>query len=394
MQVAQRRSPPRLIAFYLPQYHPTPENDAWWGPGFTDWTNVAKARPLFPGHYQPHIPADLGFYDLRLPDVREAQAALAREYDIHGFCYYHYWFNGKQLLARPFQEVLQSGRPQLPFCLCWANENWTKRWDGLENQVLIRQDYSHADDLAHIRAMLPALTDGRYIRVRGKCLLLVYRTGLLPDPKRTAELWREIALREGGVELYLTRVERRMEGDSDSFDPAMIGFDAAVEFAPDPSATGPPIWRRYKGKVLCRMGMLSRAYMDHYIYAYNTLVNNMIRKPKSAYRRFACVTPSWDNSPRRKSGATIFRECDPGQYEFWLTRVLARTLEENTGDDALVFINAWNEWAEGSHLEPDVKHGRAYLESTRRAAWTALASIRDVRYAEPPAARAVAGNCP
>jgi len=394
MQLDQHLSPPRLIAFYLPQYHPTPENDAWWGPGFTDWINVAKARPLFPGHYQPHIPADLGFYDLRLPDVREAQAELAREYGVHGFCYYHYWFNGKQLLARPFQEVLQSGRPQFPFCLCWANENWTKRWDGLDQHVLIRQEYSEADDLAHLRAILPALTDDRYIRVRKKCLLLIYRTGLLPDPKRTAELWRETALKEGGIELYLARVERRMEGDGDSFDPETIGFDAAVEFAPDPSDTGPPILHRYKGKALAYAGLLSRAYIDHYIYGYDTLVNNMLSKASSEYRRFACVTPSWDNSPRRKASATIFHGCDPTQYECWLTSVLTRTLLQSAGDSDLVFINAWNEWAEGSHLEPDLEHGRAYLESTRRAASVALASVRDGGGVYPPAPRSAVGTSP
>src|SRR5262249_57530 len=176
--MTQHFSQPRLIAFYLPQYHPTPENDAWWGKGFTDWRNVVTARPLFPGHYQPHVPADLGFYDLRLAGVGDAQAELANYYSLSGFCYYHYWFSGTELLASPFQAVLQSGRPSLPFCLCWANENWSRRWDGLDQEVLMRQEYSTADDITHIRAMLPALTDPRYICVNGRRILLVYRTGL------------------------------------------------------------------------------------------------------------------------------------------------------------------------------------------------------------------------
>ena len=185
----------RPIAFYLPQFHPTPENDEWWGKGFTEWTNVTKARPLFPGHYQPQLPADMGFYDLRLPEAREAQAALAREYGIHGFCYYHYWFNGRRILERPFNEVLASGKPDFPFCLCWANENWTRVWDGGEKNVLLEQKYSHEDDLAHIESLIPAFRDERYIRIDGKPLFLVYRTGLLPNPARTAEIWREAAKR-------------------------------------------------------------------------------------------------------------------------------------------------------------------------------------------------------
>ncbi len=361
--MSQASSPPRLIAFYLPQYHPIPENDAWWGKGFTDWRNVALARPLFPGHYQPHIPADLGFYDLRLSEVREAQAELATDYGIDGFCHYHYWFNGSQLLARPFQEVLRSGRPTLPFCLCWANENWSRRWDGLDQEVLLRQEYSRADDVAHIRALLPALADSRYLSVNNRRLLLVYRTTELPDPQRTAELWRELALKEGSLELYLVRVQN----NGDDIDPRIIGFDAAVQFAPDWSLPGAPIWHRRKGRLLNRLGLLPSAYIAHRIHDYDTLVHNLLHKPQPAYRLFPCVTPSWDNSPRRKHDATIFRGSTPHKYELWLSTTLERTVERFSGDERLVFVNAWNEWAEGSHLEPDLKYGRAYLESTRRA---------------------------
>ena len=195
----------RLIAFYLPQFHPIPENDRVWGKGFTEWTNVTKAKPLFRGHYQPHLPADLGFYDLRLPEARQAQAELAQEYGIYGFCYYHYWFNGKRLLQRPFDEVLQSGEPAFPFCLCWANEHWTRAWDGDLNGVTVEQRYSEEDDRNHIHWLLTAFRDRRYIRLNGRPLFLVYRAHDLPSPLRTTTLWREEAQKAGVGELYLCR---------------------------------------------------------------------------------------------------------------------------------------------------------------------------------------------
>ena len=176
-----RASELRFLAFYLPQFHPIPENDEWWGPGFTDWTNVVRARPLVRGHYQPHVPADLGFYDLRLAEARAAQAAMAAEYGIDGFCYYHYWFDGRRLLERPFDEVLRSGQPDFPFCLCWANENWTRRWSGRDGEVLVRQTYSERDDLTHIRWLAEAFSDPRYLRIRGRPVFLVYRAASIPD---------------------------------------------------------------------------------------------------------------------------------------------------------------------------------------------------------------------
>src|SRR5262245_7933162 len=191
----------RLIAVYLPQFHPIPENDRSWGKGFTEWTNVAQAKPMFRGHYQPHLPADLGFYDLRLPEARRAQADLAQAHGIHGFCYYHYWFHGRRLLERPFDEVLASGEPDFPFCLCWANEPWTRRWDGKDQEILMPQEYSDRDDLAHIRWLARAFQDRRYIRVDGRPMFLVYRASRLPDPARTAATWREEARRLGAGDL-------------------------------------------------------------------------------------------------------------------------------------------------------------------------------------------------
>lgn len=353
----------RAIAFYLPQFHPIEENDEWWGKGFTEWRNVTKAKPLFPGHYQPHLPSDLGFYDLRLPEVRAAQAELARQYGIHGFCYYHYWFNSRRILERPFNEVLESGKPDFPFCLCWANENWTRVWDGGEKNVLLGQNYSDEDDRAHIESLLPAFRDPRYIRVDGRPLFLVYRTELLPDPKRTTEIWRTVAREAGIGDLYLVRVE----SFSRDINPMSHGFDAAVEFAPDGHDMGE--WKFHYGFTgfLSRTGVIPKAFSENRVVRYPVMARGMMSRPLAEFKRFRCVTPMWDNSARRKKNARIVIESTPQQYETWLGRMAEQTCESFVGDERLVFINAWNEWAEGNHLEPDLKWGRAYLEATRRA---------------------------
>lgn len=353
----------RCVAFHLPQFHPIPENDAWWGQGFTEWRNVAAARPVVPGHHQPHVPADLGFYDLRLPEARAAQADLARQYGIDAFCYYHYWFNGRRVLQRPVDEIVASGEPDFPFCLCWANEDWTRAWDGRSGEVLLQQRYGEADDLAHIRHLLPILADRRYLRVGGRPVLLVYRTELMPDPRRSADLWRGEAVRAGIGDLCLVRVESFVA----DLDPAAIGFDAAVEFAPD--------WRRVRTGPLARLrraashlGLQARGYREHRFAAYDDLVAAMLAKADRDYRRIRCVTPGFDNSPRRRKDALILTGSTPEAYGRWLERVLqdeaARPL---AGDEKLVFVNAWNEWAEGNHLEPCQRWGRAYLEAHAQA---------------------------
>lgn len=353
----------RALAIYLPQYHPIPENDAWWGKGFTEWTNVAKAQPLFPGHYQPHLPADLGFYDLRLPEVREAQAALARAYGVHGFCYYHYWFNGKLLLERPLREVLESGRPDFPFCICWANENWTRAWSGGEQNVLMKQDYSAADDREHIRWLLPYLKDRRYITVRGKPVLLIYRASLLPQLRQTVQIWREEAERAGLPGLYLMRMESNFRtemgalGDTD--------LDAAAEF--QPRSIDVPGLRWAKGPLLGRVGHYW--YKGNKVRDYGDLADAALARPKPGYPRYPSVTPGWDNSPRRASSglkSVLWIGSTPDRYERWLRQTLRRFTPFGPDED-FIFLNAWNEWAEGNHLEPDQKWGRAYLEATRRA---------------------------
>lgn len=364
---------PRAIALYLPQFHPIPENDEWWGKGFTEWTNVAKARPRFRGHRQPHLPADLGFYDLRVSDVQEAQAALARQYGIHGFCYYHYWFNGRRLLERPVDQLLARRKPDFPFCLCWANENWSRTWDGEGRQMLMEQRYSPEDDRAHFRELLRYLGDERYIRVHGKPLLIVYRALNLPDPAQTAQRWRDMAKAEGLGGLYLAYVEVT---NSDKVWKRVPGFDAAVEFAPDWGVLPEPLpmlGRHPVQRIAAKLGLGEGALGRDLVYSYDALAANMLAKPAVDYTRFPCVTPRWDNTARRRSGARIFKGSTPESYEAWLGQAIRQSNPPSAEED-LVFINAWNEWAEGAHLEPCADYKHAYLEATRRALNSAVQS--------------------
>jgi len=342
----------RLIALYLPQFHPIPENDKWWGEGFSEWRNVAKGEPLFEGHYQPHLPADLGFYDLRLTETRQQQAKLASAYGIHGFCYYHYWFNGKLLLELPFNEVLNAGQPDFPFCLCWANDPWSRRWDGRTEDLLQDQTYSSEDDVAHIRWLLPALSDPRAIKIEGKPIFLVYRGKHLPNPARTTEIWRREVERAGLGEIYLIAVESAWDL---GWDATRVGFDAKLLFQPQ------------FGKLITsvpRIPIPGKEPLQVYNYsdAWSVLGN---LEPVS-YRRYETVFPSWDNSPRVGDKAVIMHNATPAAYGEQLRRAIAKVQSEPK-DHRIVFINAWNEWAEGCHLEPDTRHGLAYLEATKTA---------------------------
>jgi glycosyltransferase involved in cell wall biosynthesis len=346
---------PRLIAYYLPQFHPIPENDEWWGKGFTEWRNVTRARPLFNGHYQPHLPADLGFYDLRVPEVRDEQAALAKRYGIYGFCYYYYWFDGKRLLDRPLREVLESGKPDFPLCICWANENWTRRWDGYDQEVLIAQKHSPESDERFILDAIPILNDPRYIRVDDKPMLLVYRVDLLPRPVETAEAWRRVAAASGIPDLHLCAVQ-----SAGTTDPRAFGFDAAVELPPH-GMGGPEIEGDVRGVPLNFTGR---------VLDYRDEARWFLSKPVPDFPQHRGLMVSWDNSPRRGNRATILANATPAAYQDWLA-ALVRDSYTRPGASEFIFINAWNEWAEGAHLEPDLKFGHAYLEATRRALITA-----------------------
>jgi hypothetical protein len=343
----------KVIAFYLPQYHPIAENDQWWGPGFTEWTNVSKASPLFEGHHQPRVPSELGFCDLRVAETRHAQAELARAHGIHAFCYYHYWFGGKQLLERPFAAVLASGEPDFPFCLCWANEPWSRRWDGRADDVLQAQTYSADDDIAHIQSLFPAFADRRYLTVEGKPLFIVYQARDLPDPAGTVDRWRSEAARAGLPGLYLMTVETGWDA---GWDATEAGFDAKVLFQPQFS-------------LLAKTPRLDVGLDSLQVHDYARSWPTLAAPPPVSYPRYETVFPSWDNSARRGSDAVVVHNSTPEAYGEWLRAAVERSLArsvEGALPEPLVFVNAWNEWGEGAHLEPDVKHGRAYLEATRR----------------------------
>ena len=344
----------RAIAFYLPQYHPIPENDRWWGKGFTEWTNVTRSRPNFEGHYQPHLPADLGFYDLRLPEVREEQARLASHYGISAFCYYYYWFAGKKLLNRPLDEVLKSGAPDFPFCICWANENWTRRWDGCEEDILIAQSHTEKEHADFIADIAPALKDKRYVRVQGKPLLIVYRLGLIPEPRRMADLWREYCMNEGIGEIYLAYVQS-FEGMPMGDEPGVYGFDAAIEFPP----------HRYPVRAEGSRPLINPEYQG-LLFDYVHTSENFIKRPWPSYKLFRTVMPSWDNTARRQDVSHVFVDATPERYEYWLRKIVEQTRRFHFGDERIVFINAWNEWAEGNHLEPDRRFGHQYLVATKK----------------------------
>ncbi len=353
----QTKSSARAIAFYLPQFHPTPENDVWWGPGFTEWTNLARARPLFRGHKQPLIPGELGFYDLRLPETRAAQAELARAHGVEAFCYWHYWFGGgKCILHRPFDEVLASGEPDFPFCLGWANHSWSGVWDGAPNRILVQQTYpGEADDRLHFDHVRRAFEDPRFVRVDGKPLFYVFRPADLPEPRAFVDRWQRMAREAGLGGLFLVAEISDLVGlGAKCPPPAEIGFDAGVYVRLPIAPT--PFERKLE-----RQRRRWLRWPEAYEYARDW------QPPTGAYDRddvFPCVYPNWDNTPRSGRRGLVVRGSHPDRFARHVEQALA-VLQTRPADRRLLFIKSWNEWAEGNHLEPDREHGRGYLEVLR-----------------------------
>ena len=356
----------RAITFYLPQYYPVVENDLWWGKGFTEWTNVSRAKPLFRGHYQPHVPADLGFYDLRVPEVRQAQAEMARDYRVEAFCYWHYWFAGRRILERPFQEVLATGRPDFPFCLAWANETWSGVWYGEPKRVLIEQTYpGEADYRAHFEWLLTAFRDGRYVRVEGRPLLFIYRPQLVPDLAGMARLFRKWAVEGGLPGLHLVGF---------TTDPAWSGrahgLDA-VSMQTLGRATGGRRhgWQRRlrrwtdPKRGLGRLGRLAFGGVCD-VLRYADVAGRLTAGVDTDDEYYPCVLPNWDNTPRSGERGVVLHESSPEHFRLHLRSALAQ-VADLPPERRIVFVKAWNEWAEGNHLEPDLRYGRRFLEVLR-----------------------------
>lgn len=380
---------PRIIALYLPQFHPIPENDQWWGPGFTEWTNVAKAKPLFRGHQQPRIPADLGFYDLRLPETRILQADLAREAGIEGFCYYHYWFgNGRQLLERPFNEVVATGKPDYPFCICWANHTWSnKTWESKstlqKNSVLIRQEYpGREDEIAHFMSLLPAFRDKRYMQVDGKLLFAIYSVFDFPHVDQFISTWRYLAKKHGLPGFHFvgmtpstltfkinedgshTRTLPNLKNSKDIYESVLrLGFDAVNSFG---KRRGEML---YEGK----WTNLAKTLMRHIglptgsqKYDYERTVANYFAPEDSWENVYPTILPQWDRSPRVASQDGIYVDATPEKFARHIQKAI-EIIKDKKNEHRILFLKSWNEWGEGNYVEPDLQYGHGFLDALREA---------------------------
>jgi len=349
-------SKPLTLAFYLPQFHPTIENDEWWGKGFTEWRNVANARPLFKGHYQPHIPADLGFYDLRVPETREDQAILASQYGIDAFCYWHYWFDGKTLLARPLEEVVTSGKPDIKFCVAWANETWSGVWHGESKRILIEQTYpGEKDYIDHFNYLLPAFKDDRYVKIDGKPLVYIYNPLSIPDTRFFFDIWNELAIKNDLKGIYFVGGVY----DSDQYCKIMaLGYDAANRVG-------------YKNVLLTRKHILKggwNIFSEKYLngkfklpkYKFSTIYTDSPYCEDVAIDEFPTIVSGWDNSPRSGMRGLILTDYTPEEFKRHCEKI--KRISDTRNAKKIIFVRAWNEWAEGNHLEPDLKYGHKFLE--------------------------------
>jgi glycosyltransferase involved in cell wall biosynthesis len=349
-----RQPKAQVIAFYLPQFHPIPENNKWWGEGFTEWTNTTRTMPRFAGHYQPHLAGALGYYDLRNESVIAAQVELAKKAGISGFCFYYYNFNGKRLLEKPSNAFLDHQEWEMDFCLMWANENWTRRWDGLEDDVLMRQDYLEEDDADLVADIARHFKDPRYIRIDGRPLLFIYRPGIISNTKDAIARWRDMFLEQHGERPLIFMAQ--VFGDND---PRVFGLDGAIEFPPHKLAAGLPQLNK-------SLQVFDPDFSGVY-FSYDDLIEASLSVNQPEFPLIRTAVPAWDNEARKPGKGMGFVGSDPTKYEHWLGRLIEFAIKNPIGEaKPLVFVNAWNEWAEGAHLEPDIYWGHAYLNATKR----------------------------
>ena len=345
--------PAKLIAFYFPQFHPFEENDRIWGKGFTEWTNTTKCKPQFVGHRQPKLAGELGFYDTRLKHTLKRQIELAKGHGVYGFCFHHYWFSGKPVMRAPYDLMMANPDLDIPFCLHWANEPWTARWDGMQEKggVLLAQNHNPEDDIAFIKDIEPALRDRRYIKVNGRPLFVVYRPHLFPDIKASVKRWNDYLNSVGLPSLYLCHLQQCFDAP---FDPNTINFDAAIEYPPHHLETShiTDMFDFY-GKPECT------------VYNYKKLVDVALNRKQEPYEWFRGIMVGWDNTPRRRNGAVYVNDT-PCEYGRYLEGIINQAKQHPDKDKRLVFINSWNEHAEGCYLDPDFDRGYAMLNETAR----------------------------
>lgn len=353
-----------IIAFYLPQYHPTKHNNEWWGEGFTEWTNVAKAKPLYPGHYQPKIPADLGFYDLRIPEIRKQQADLAKEAGITGFCYYHYWFgNGEQELELPFNEVVASGEPNFPFCLCWANETWSRKFWNKDGNVEGKRDLAvqkylgEDDDTQHFYSLLSAFKDKRYIRIDGKCLFMIYRPLAFEGVSKFMKLWNDLAKENGIDGFHFVAYTLNVDDEYDKL--KKLGFNSICS-----CRLGCRKKRNY-GWLVRRL--ISTFTKIPIIISYKKVFPKLIQSFEREHEDvFPTMVPNWDHTPRSGSNGYLYSNCDPELFKVHAKDAL-EAIKDKPANRKVCFLKSWNEWGEGNYMEPDLKYGKRYINALKEA---------------------------
>ena len=378
----------RVIAFYLPQFHPIPENDKYWGKGFTEWTNVAKARPLFRGHYQPRIPADLGFYDLRMPEVREEQAEMAREAGIEGFCYWHYWFgNGKRLLERPFNEVVATGKPDFPFCLAWANHDWsTSTWKkGMKDGMIAEQLYlGHEDNVLHFNTMLPAFRDKRYITVDGKLLFLIYDPYRFIHIEAFMEDWQLLAKANGLPGFYFVamcnstntrvrlpeggigsgRVIPDLKSSAKVYNEFLsLGFDGINSLGK--SRAEMIVFGKYQRAIRFKLHE-KLSFLPTIRYDYPKVVKHFFAPEDSWENVYPSLFPGWDRTPRTGDQEGVYIHATPENFQQHIEPAI-EVIKNKQAEHRILFLRSWNEWAEGNYVEPDLKYGHGFLNAIKNA---------------------------
>ena len=348
----------KLIAYYLTQFCPNPYNDAWWGKGVTEWNNVSKSQPQYLGHYQPRLPGELGYYDLRLDENIERQVELAKQYGIYGFDFYFYWFDGKRLLEGPLDRYIANKNIDFPFALCWVNESWTKQWSGRSFEVLMEQNPSVESYRQFIVDMAPYLCDERYITVKGRKLLTIYRPFQVPEPEQTIAYWRQYMRDNYGIELYLVAsigVYEHLE----RMDYLAVGYDALSEFCIAPQV-------EYMRNITAEKQFACEKFVGE-IYSYPQFVKEKGYLKRSAQKMYRAISPMWDNTPRRMNAGLVLDGSTPELFQAWLGGIMQENKERGDLDDDIIFINAWNEWAEGAYMEPDAYWGYGYLDAARQA---------------------------